>query len=149
MTKPDFEEPKRFWSKVEVGERGECWKWRASKRHGYGQFEIHYEIWQAHRVAWILTFGPIPKGSFVCHHCDNPGCCNPYHLFLGTDADNTLDAAKKGRLASKLTKEEVLEIREMYAVGGYTQQELADEFGVHPAHISRVVNRKKWSWLGG
>ena len=149
----NFKEPRRFWDKVDVGEADECWEWQAGKRRGYGLFGIHYKMWSSHRVAWILTFGPIPKGLLVCHYCDNRACCNPYHLFLGTNADNLGDAARKGRMLrgeqdgnSKLTEEEVLEIRKMYAEG-YTQQELADEFGVSVSQINNIVNRKNWAWL--
>lgn len=154
----DFKSPKRFWSKVDVCEHHECWEWQAYRhKRGYGQFSIHGRLWQAHRVAWVLTYGPIPEGLFVCHHCDNRGCCNPYHLFLGTNADNMADAGRKGLLSnsnrgernpsSKLTEDDVLDIRELYATGKWTQEELADEFGVYNTQISQVVTRKRWAWL--
>lgn len=143
-----FEEPKRFWSKVAVGEVDECWEWQASKTSAdYGKFAIHHRLWLAHRVAWVLTFGPIPEGLCVLHKCDNRACCNPYHLFLGTRGDNAADSMKKGRRARKLTEEEVLEIRELYAAGGMTQQELADEFGVSNPTISYITRRKTWNYL--
>lgn len=117
MKEHQFKEPERFWSKVAVKELDECWEWQAGKAGGgYGTFRVHHKMWQAHRVAWALTYGPIPKGLFVCHRCDNPGCCNPYHLFLGTNADNLRDAAKKGRIG-KLTKDDVLEIRRLLEEG--------------------------------
>lgn len=112
MNKSNFKEPKRFWSRVAVGEADECWEWRVAKNSDkYGNFWIHDRSWRAHRVAWILTYGPIPNGLLVCHKCDNPGCCNPYHLFLGTSKDNQIDSARKGRQAAKLTEEDVLKIR--------------------------------------
>lgn len=151
---PDFKEPERFWDKVALGEPDECWEWQASKRSGYGQFEINYRNWRAHRVAWTLIFGPIPEGLFVCHKCDNRGCCNPYHLFLGTNKDNMVDAARKGRTHpgeansnSKLTEFEVHTIREMYVMDGWTQRGLAEEFGVHPKTISKIVRRKRWKYI--
>lgn len=143
-----FEEPKRFWSKIDVGDPDECWNWLAGKnRRGYGWFWINYRTWYAHRVAWVLTYGPIPKGLCVLHHCDNPSCCNPYHLFLGTSVDNLADALRKGRLRTKLTKEEVLEIRELYATGRYTQLQIAVKFGVHTSHVSRIVSRQIWEYI--
>ncbi len=151
----NFKTPKRFWSKVDVGKVDECWEWKAGKKgRGYGMFGINYEMWYAHRVAWILTFGPIPEGLLCCHHCDNPGCCNPYHLFLGTIRDNNVDSFRKGRTArgekqggSKLTEEDVLEIRRLYKAKERNQQDLADKFGVSHVTISRIVRRKRWAWL--
>lgn len=145
-------EPKRFWSKVDIGEVDECWPWlAASDPRGYGRFRVHDRTWLAHRVAWILTFGPIPKGLETCHKCDSPSCCNPYHLFLGTHKDNMVDASRKGRMtrgdqnrSSILTEEEVLDIRERYAAEEWTRQELADEFGVTLWAISDVVYRRTW-----
>jgi len=151
---PDFKEPKRFWDKVDVGEVDDCWEWQACKTKGYGQFGINYKMYRAPRVAWTLTYGPIPEGLQVCHRCDNRGCCNPYHLFLGTNQDNHVDAAQKGRKArgegngrSRLTEEDVLEIRKRYGANEITQRDLARELGVSDETISEIVNRKTWDWL--
>jgi len=145
----NFKEPRRFWDKVDVREVNECWEWLAYKDgySGYGQFGIHGRKWQAHRVAWILTYGPIPEGLHCCHHCDNPGCVNPYHLFLGTNRDNHLDAVRKGRLATKLTEEDVHEIRKLYAEGERTQQEIADGFDISNVTVSDITRGKTWSWV--
>lgn len=148
MREPQFEEPKRFWSKVDVGEPDECWERQAYRlKRGYGLFRINYKSWLAHHVAWILTFGPIPKGLLVCHKCDNPSCVNPYHLFIGTQADNIQDAVRKGRMNTKLTEEDVLDIRKWYAEGGWTRQELADAFDISRSQVSRIIFRKQWSHL--
>jgi len=143
-----MKEPKRFWSKVNVGEADECWEWLAGKSDtGYGKLRAHHKMWSAHRMAWTLTYGSIPKGLCVLHHCDNRGCCNPYHLFLGTRADNMADAAKKGRMAQKLTKEDVLDIRKWFAEGDWTQRDLADAFDVDKSTISAILRRKKWKHI--
>ena len=77
-----------------------CWLWmRHCARTGYGQVRFHGRMWNAHRVAWTLTRGPIPDGLCVCHKCDTPACINPDHLFLGTYTDNMRDAVKKDRMA--------------------------------------------------
>ena len=105
----------------------------------------------AHRVAWWLTHGAVPEGMCVCHHCDNPGCVNPAHLFLGTPTDNIADMVLKDRQYrpkgennsnAKLTEEDVRAIRREHATT--TQRELARKYGVHNATISLIVRRQIW-----
>src|SRR5262245_33607729 len=87
----------RFWAKVAVGNSAECWVWQAYCRpDGYGQFQYsRANPRTAHRVAYELTYGPIPAGQEVCHRCDTPPCCNPDHLFLGSHHENMTDMADK------------------------------------------------------
>ena len=90
-----------FWSGVDrSGGQGACWPWIGSTNFsgGYGQSHFHGKRIGAHRAAYILTHGPIPDGMWVLHHCDNPPCVNPAHLFLGSTTDNMRDAARKGRV---------------------------------------------------
>jgi hypothetical protein len=146
-----------FWSKVDrTGGDDACWEWMASKKaDGYGWFRWERGMRLAHRVACHLTYGDIPDGLHVCHACDNPACCNPAHLWLGTNAENVKDKMRKGRhkngdqrgekhSRAKLTWSQVREIRRRYAAGGIMQKELAKEFNVGHAAISDIVNYKKW-----
>lgn len=90
--------PEDFWASVEKLDSNSCWLWLAGRDiDGYGTLRYQTVDWRSHRLAWFLTNGPIPDGLHVLHSCDNPPCCNPAHLFLGTNADNMKDKARKGR----------------------------------------------------
>lgn len=88
----------RFWKYVEMIPFHGCWEWSGNRNPaGYGRIDIRKKSHRAHRLSWELFRGPIASGLVVCHKCDNPGCVNPAHLFLGTDGDNTRDRNAKGR----------------------------------------------------
>lgn len=152
----------RFWGSVNRGAPEECWEWTGARNHkGYGcGVRVGDGRLLAHRHSWEIHNGrPIPDGLLVCHHCDNPPCVNPAHLFLGTTKDNTRDAMAKGRLApppglrgsqngtAKLTEAEVQEIRRRYAAGGIAMAALGQEFGIGAPHVHDIVHRKCWAWL--
>ena len=89
----------RFWEKVDTS--GECWEWTASTSHGgYGRINLPgspKRSMGAHRYSFLLHYGPFDQRLFVCHHCDNPGCVRPNHLFLGDAIDNAVDMSLKRR----------------------------------------------------
>ncbi len=88
----------RFWTKYAESGIEDCWEWLAGRnRRGYGKFKMRRKTRPAHRVAYEMHIGPIPDGILVCHRCDNPGCVNPAHLFLGTAQDNMSDKVAKNR----------------------------------------------------
>lgn len=188
---------KNFWSKVskESHPKG-CWEWTASHIRGYGQFGLNYKMFKAHRVAYLIHHGQLDLNLLVCHTCDNPKCCNPAHLWQGTNGDNSADRDAKGRQAkgdrsgarlhperlvrgdahwahqnpekcrrgdnhprrlrpelckrgsenpaTKLTQEQVLEIR---SLRGTSQQKVARKFGVSQALVSAIIRREIWSHI--
>jgi len=136
-----------------------CWLWDGSTNgRGYGSFCLHGRSGGAHRASYQLYKGAIPAGLLVLHKCDVPPCVNPDHLFLGTHADNTADMVKKGRARwgrrgqrgcvsgenngrAKLTTADVLVIRS----SSETNMDLARQFGVHNAQISRIRHHHRWA----
>lgn len=94
-------DPMRFW--LQIKRSGTCWLWTGSvDESGYGKYSLHGKPQMAHRVSWQIANGPIPKGLCVLHNCpdgDNPRCCFPGHLWLGSRAENNADRDKKGRTA--------------------------------------------------
>ena len=154
----------QFWSKVDQSKGPEaCWPWLASHiGKGYGQCNTGKGQGYSHRYAWTLTYGEIPDKLFVLHKCDNPTCCNPAHLWLGTCKDNLQDCSRKKRFfaqlhpdkmprgashgRTKLAEEDVREIRKWIS-GGMRVTETADAFGVSSAAVSLIISGKNWGWL--
>lgn len=138
-----------FWGYVNKTDG--CWLWTGGVSARYGMFGIKRKIMRAHRVAYILANGSIPKGLLVCHSCDNPLCVNPDHLWVGTQEDNMNDARKKGRMLkgeengnSRLSDNIVQIIRNDYSAGRMNQYELAKRFNVSQRNISKIVRYETW-----
>lgn len=165
---------KKFWVRVKgYGVDGvPCWRWKGYKRaDGYGVLRHQKKLELVHRIAWQLTYGAIPPGLFVCHHCDVRDCCNPYHLFLGTAEDNARDMAAKGRHAlqrhpennpmlryperrPKGTKHGMAVLTELQVCGimarhlmGISNREIAIEFNTSPQQVSHITNGHTWQHL--
>lgn len=164
----------RFWSKV--NKDGECWIWTGAKlKAGYGKFTVAHQTWTlAHRVAYEIAFGPIPGSLFVCHHCDNPSCVRPEHLFAGTPSDNMRDCSNKGRNPVHQNPDCVLrgdrhpyrinpnlhargervggskltweKVREIRRLSsnGHTRAELARQFSITAVMVSRIARGINW-----
>lgn len=147
------EKERWFWSKVLI--KNGCWEWPRLSNTGYGGLRVNGKFILAHRFAWMLTFGPIPDGKLVCHHCDNPPCCNPEHLFLGTKLDNYKDMESKGRDRKaqgerqwyhKLTNAEVERLIEMRR-NGNTYVSIARVFGLHKSTVYGICKGRTWRHL--
>lgn len=151
----------RFWQTVEKGSA--CWEWRGKRfPNGYGSFfatlsgKRRYLL--AHREAWRFSFGSIPDGQLVLHRCDNPPCCNPEHLFLGTTQDNVNDKVRKGRargavgMASGnavLTDDIVREMRRVHREEGIGKRKLAARHGVSESTAHAILRNKTWLHILG
>lgn len=148
----------RFWEKVDICGEDECWEWLAYRdRKGYGKFRTGQTYMPtAHRISWMLCRGDIPEGILVCHTCDNRGCMNPSHLFLGTNTDNLQDMVRKGRSTrgrvfhygethpmARLSDKEVDEILLLYSSGDYTYMQLSTIYNVTFQHIGALITGKR------
>lgn len=137
-----------------------CWEWKGARfiktdRHlTYGKSNLFGYGTTAHRMAYLVFRNEIPDGMDVLHHCDNPICCNPYHLFLGNDSDNQQDALSKGRHkcgmlkgeshgGSKLTEDNIKTIRQM-RLDGLKLKEIGDAFGITYQNVFRIVKNISW-----
>ena len=142
-----------FWSLVRINfAKTQCWEWiGGSLQNGYPRFQLgRGNKYAAGRVAYAIAYGNVPRGLFVCHHCDNTLCVRPDHLFLGTAGDNAADKIRKGRQpvgerggGAKLTAAQVLEIR----ADKRTRQEIADEYGISLSNVKRIRARDSWAHL--
>ena len=134
---------------------GGCWSWTGPKSwNGYGRLYWNNKMRRAHRLMWEAVNGDIPNGMWVLHHCDNPQCTNPDHLFLGTPKDNAVDRNNKGRHSDrrgekhhmrKLSAKDVCKIRKMYALREDTQKNIGRQFGVGQQQVSLIVNGIRWN----
>lgn len=145
---------------------GDCIEWMGSRIHdGYGRVKVGGKSFRVHRRVWALLSGPIPDGIDVLHSCDNPPCCNPDHLFLGTNQDNVDDRTAKGRHSSGaahwmrrlpgrlrgecngkavLTVDDVRCIRARHVLGE-RNIDIARSLGVGKSTIFNVVTRRTWN----
>ena len=145
----------RFWSKVDPAPSSCCWEWTAGKTTtGYGKFRLNNRDLRANRVAYTLAKGEIPEGLVVRHTCDNPACCNPDHLILGTQSDNMKDMVKRKRQhnnqpqgeqhsKAKLTAKQVMEIYNSPLL----QNEIAKLYNINRSLVSRIKHKKLWKHI--
>ncbi len=147
---------RRFWLKIDkIGKTDkECWEWNGrlnsytNKKCGCRpRIRIDDKIYYSSRISYYLYYKIDPENLLICHECDNVICCNPNHMFLGTNLDNVKDMVIKGRKTIKLTIELVKEIMEKYKSGNYTQNKLALDYNVCREMIGHIVNRRRWGYI--
>jgi hypothetical protein len=144
-----------FWFWVNVKNENECWPWlKPLNKWGYGRYKHNNFYAMAHRIAYELTTGKNIDGKVAMHICDNPACCNPKHLAIGTHADNQADKVAKNRQAkgekngsSVLTANQVLEARKKYKETKIGYVALAKEYGVSRDTIQKAVRGIYWKHL--
>lgn len=146
----------RFWRKAHVGSKDECWLWKTKVKR-YPVFHDGTRNIGANRYSLQIRLNrELRKDELACHTCDNPRCVNPYHLFPGSDADNSADMVRKGRkekgedvYGSKLTVEAVIRIRELHILEGVPLKKLAREYGVCQDNLYPVIKGITWRHVEG
>src|SRR5262245_27016520 len=143
-----------FWTRCEPEPNSNCLLWCQGGVRGYGRVRVGGIKILAHRLAYELVHGPIPRGMCVLHRCDVPLCCNPSHLFLGTNADNAADRDQKQRQAryernssAKLTRAAIHKIRAALDRGATTRAR-GRKYGVSGSTISHAANGRNWKGVG-
>lgn len=143
----------RLMKRIAIGSDEECWPYRGRRTEfGHGCIDWNGRPWGAHQIMYMIIYGQIPKGMCVCHTCDNPICCNPGHLWLGSPSDNSRDMWDKGRGRvksfrgethgmAKLTEADVLSIRGSVD----SDTELAKRHDVCALTIRNVRTRRSWA----
>lgn len=155
----------RFHDKVDRREPAECWPWTAAKNpDGYGQLFAGRRgrpPLRAHVVAYEIEHGAVPPGLHVLHRCDHPPCCNPAHLYAGTNYQNILDKMERRRHArvglrgsrnpnAAITENIVLEIRRMLAVDDsrVTSKIILARYGITKSMLYTIRHGKAWRHVG-
>jgi transcriptional regulator len=141
----------RLERRIKKDDKSGCWIFQGSLIDGYGQIKVDGKSYRVHRLTYSLFVGEIPSGMIVCHKCDNPPCCNPDHLFIGTHAENIADRVSKGRCAKgdalpnhKITEDIRAQIFQLKK-DGLTHEQIGAKFSVTHATISRVLNSPRCS----
>ena len=150
------EAERKFYALFRVTGQAECWEWSGPKyRDGYGKLSVCGREYKAHRVAYTLLRGAIPDGMLVRHQCDVRACCNPAHLAVGTDKDNSDDKHARGRANAlrgeqhsrvKITEADVRSIRATCKTWADCVV-AAKRIGISKVHAFRIMRGATWSWL--
>jgi hypothetical protein len=150
----------RIWSRIDKKGPYDCWVWISGiGKNGYGYIKTRigprkegknkYE--SAHRLVYTEVNGPIPEGMLICHKCNNRKCCNPSHLYAGTNQDNMNDKVRSGHSTfgsknpkARLKESDIVQIRQLRSEGK-TLKSIAEQFNVHLATIGYICQGKRWT----
>jgi len=143
------------WKKIDIKDKDDCWDWNGAKdKDEYGRMSINCILKYSHRIVYEETHGSIPSGLYILHKCNNPSCCNPNHLYIGTQYTNAKQMVFEHRQArwnrngqAKLNKDGVLKIRFLYSTGEYSCGDLGKIFGISRQQIYRIIKNKNWKHL--
>ncbi len=148
----DDQRENNFWARSGITEFG-CWNWTGSKdATGRGVVFWKGKAQKTPRISWMLTSGKMPK-AYVCHHCDNPSCVRPDHLFEGTQSDNMIDMIRKGRGRyhrgsdhhnAVFTEKIVKEVRDMWNTGNFTATQISAKYG---RKVDSLIWGKFWKHI--
>lgn len=158
--KTEEEQVALFWSRVEIRGTDDCWiwKWKISKKDGYGRMYFRGRAWQAQRIAYILSHEmELPPAVLIMQTCENKLCCNPAHLYTNSLKNLRRKMAIEGMIpgfergeanrAAKLSTLKVLAIKLLYKKGRLGSKRLAKQYGVSRSEIRNIVHGRKWGWL--
>ena len=147
---------KHLWSRIDVKSIPKCWLWSGCTiKGGYGQISFNGILYLVHRIAYFVHTNEDPGLLKVCHSCDTPSCCNPHHLWIGTQTENIRDMVIKQRSpnnhgdrnpSAKLNERQVKQIRGLFKAG-VERKELARQYNVSYSTIKYIVRRKSWSHI--
>lgn len=147
MPAPKYKSLKECFDALVI--KGEdCWLCTRVHSNGYGRFPFKGIRYYSHRVAWELYYGPIPEGFQILHHCDNPICCNPNHLFIGKAKDNVADMIQKGRggvipRIIKATPDVKNKVINLY-LNGISQGKIAASCGLSIRTVNKVISESRY-----
>jgi hypothetical protein len=161
LNKSKLNYKEKFWTYVDKKSNNKCWEWKKSlTKTGYGKYWYNNKCHLSHRLAYIFAFGNIPQNKFVCHKCDNPKCCNPNHLFLGTPKQNTDDMIRKQRQQNysnvlygenhpraKLNNNDIKEIRFLHKNKLMKVKEIAKKFNISIPTLECIIYNKTWKHI--
>lgn len=142
-----------FFYRISICKETGCWIFGGQKSQRYSHLDFRYRRISGHHMAWMMYYGDIPRGLHVLHKCDRTKCCNPAHLFLGTQKDNVQDSVRKGRcIRAKgsqnghaiLTESQVSEIKRIWMPRVVTRKMISRKFNISIGCLDKILYNQSW-----